>query len=116
MIEKFCKKSFLILVLALFAATFWATDHARGETIMVEDMAGRSVSVESPVQRIVCAGPGALRLITYMNVQDKVVGVEEMEKDPTGRPYAYANPCLLYTSKLGLKPIGVVFMHIGYKY
>ncbi len=92
MIEKFCKKSFLILVLALFAATFWATDHARGETIMVEDMAGRSVSVESPVQRIVCAGPGALRLITYMNVQDKVVGVEEMEKDPTGRPYAYANP------------------------
>ena len=92
MIQKFCKKSFLILVLAIFAGSFWATDHARGEAVTIEDMAGRSVSIEGSVQRIVCAGPGALRLITYMNVQDKVVGVEEMEKDPTGRPYAYANP------------------------
>ena len=60
MIEKFCKKSFLILVLALFAATFWATDHARGETIMVEDMAGRSVSVEVLSRGSFVQGPGAV--------------------------------------------------------
>ena len=71
MIQKFCKKSFLILVLAIFAGSFWATDHARGEAVTIEDMAGRSVSIEGSVQRIVCAGPGALRLIKKKKVQKK---------------------------------------------
>jgi iron complex transport system substrate-binding protein len=38
-------------------------------------------------------GPGALRLITYLNAHDRVVGVEFMEKQyPAGRPYWIANP------------------------
>lgn len=75
--------------LALFltaSSAVWA------EVTTVTDLAGRSVKIDLPAERIVCAGPGALRLLTYMNQSDKAVGVEEMERDPTGRPYAYAHP------------------------
>jgi len=46
------------------------------------------------VSRVVCIGPGALRLITYLDASDKVVGVEDAEKmwDPNGRPYRIAHP------------------------
>lgn len=41
-------------------------------------------------------GPGALRLVCYLQAEDRVVGVENMEKmQPVGRPYIMANPELL---------------------
>lgn len=41
---------------------------------------------------ILCIGPGALRLVVYLNAQSKVVGVEDMEKmQPRGRPYWLAH-------------------------
>ncbi|SFM93818.1 iron ABC transporter substrate-binding protein [Thermodesulforhabdus norvegica] len=58
-----------------------------------EDMASRRVKIPEKPGRIVCIGPGALRLIVYLNAQDMVVGVEEMEKrSPRGRPYWMAHP------------------------
>ena len=62
-------------------------------SITIKDMAGRSVTVPEKVDRIVGLGPGALRLISYLQATDKVVGVEDMEKSSaTGRPYWIANP------------------------
>lgn len=82
-----------ILAFSAVLALLWMTSSvALAGSITVTDMAGRSVTIDLPVKGIVCAGPGALRLIAYMNQTEKVVGVEEIERDPTGRPYAYAHP------------------------
>jgi iron complex transport system substrate-binding protein len=44
---------------------------------------------------VICSGPGALRLLTYLAAQDKIVAVDDMEKQRPqfdARPYALANP------------------------
>ena len=44
-------------------------------------------------ERIICLGPGSLRLICYLGMMKKVVGVERFEKSPpVGRAYLWANP------------------------
>ncbi|MEM2527867.1 MAG: ABC transporter substrate-binding protein [Ignisphaera sp.] len=60
--------------------------------IAVEDFAGRVVKVPRDVRRIVALGPGMLRLISYLNSLDLVVGTEEVEHTWTtpGRDYAMA--------------------------
>jgi len=75
-------------------------------------MVGRTVEVPADIQRIVCSGPGCLRLVTYLQAQDKVVGVESIEQDnSTGRPYHLANveffQSLPMTGAGGGKEIGV---------
>ncbi|MFY9114390.1 MAG: ABC transporter substrate-binding protein, partial [Dethiobacteria bacterium] len=65
------------------------------ETIKVVDLIGREVEIAVPAQKVVAIGPGALRLVCYVNGADKIIGVEELEKNnPTGRPYFMANPSL----------------------
>jgi iron complex transport system substrate-binding protein len=52
--------------------------------------------------RIVCIGPGALRLIVYLQAESKVVGIEDMEKmNPGGRPYWLAHPELSKLPRCG---------------
>jgi iron complex transport system substrate-binding protein len=54
-------------------------------------MHGRQVIVPREDQRTVCLGPGALRLIVYLGVQDRLCGIEAFEKRyPSGRPYYMA--------------------------
>ncbi len=68
----------------------------------ITDMAGRKIILPVNPTRIVCLAPGALRLIVYLNAQDKVVGVEDMEKRfPTGRPYWMANTGLAKLPRIG---------------
>lgn len=72
------------------------------ETINVKDMAGRTVSVPYDPEKIVCIGPGALRLIVYLQAEDKVAGVEDMEKrNPGGRPYWLAHDDLKNLPRIG---------------
>lgn len=76
-------------IVALSAASW----NVQAQTVSVIDMAKRSVSVPATVNRIVALGPGALRLMTYLQATDRVVGVEDLEKgSPAGRPYALAHP------------------------
>ncbi len=87
-------KSILILfaLLILVSPPYGA---AGAETTTIRDMAGRSVQVPVKPERIICLGPGTLRLITYLGVQNKVAGVEGFEKmQVSGRPYWLANPAL----------------------
>lgn len=73
-----------------------------GETATVTDMAGRWVESPRNPDRIICLGPGALRLIVYLKAQDRVVGIEEMEKlHPQGRPYRIAHPDLADLPRIG---------------
>jgi len=82
---------FLTLVVVIgFSLTAYAS---ASSTTKITDLVGRTVEVPKEIGRIVCAGPGALRLIVYLNANDKVIGVEDAEKrwGSSGRPYAMAH-------------------------
>ncbi|MCL6449414.1 MAG: iron ABC transporter substrate-binding protein, partial [Armatimonadetes bacterium] len=52
--------------------------------------------------KVVAIGPGALRLVCYVNGADKVVGVENVEKQkPRGKPYMLAHPELKELPSIG---------------
>jgi iron complex transport system substrate-binding protein len=71
-------------------------------TLTVTDMAGRRVTVPFDPERIVCLGPGALRLIVYLDAVSKTAGVEDMEKREAGaRPYRLAHPELADLPRCG---------------
>ncbi|MDA3895719.1 MAG: iron ABC transporter substrate-binding protein [Desulfobacteraceae bacterium] len=61
----------------------------------ITDAMGNVFKVAAPVDHMICSGPGCLRLTTYLEAQDKVIAVDDMEKRETAtdpRPYAMANP------------------------
>ena len=82
----------LILLLLNIFFVFLITDVVSANST-ITDLTGRKVKVPKKVNRIVCAGPGALRLIVYLNSVKKVIGVEDAEKrwSASGRPYAMAH-------------------------
>ncbi|MCD6372372.1 MAG: iron ABC transporter substrate-binding protein [Thermococcus sp.] len=70
--------------------------------ITITDTLGRTVKLPANVTRVVAVGPGALRILVYLNATDKVVGIEELEKRyPYGRPYILAHPELLNLPIIG---------------
>lgn len=70
-------------------------------SIELTDMVGRKITLEGPVERVVVVG-SALRLYTYINGSEKLVGVERGQQDPkTGRPYIIANPQLQELDMVG---------------
>lgn len=72
------------------------------EAFTVTDLAGRSVELKAPAERVVAVGPGALRLVCYCGAADQVVGIEQMEKQwGGGRPYILANEGLLSLPVIG---------------
>ena len=78
----------------IFILTFGSLTFA-GESRVVLDAMQGEVEIPENVQRILCSGSGALRLITYLQCQDKIIGVDDMEKKRIkfdARPYALANP------------------------
>lgn len=90
--------SALLLVLTVLVASFLCDIqpcHAGAEMMTVTDGLGRSVQVPKHPQRVICSGSGCLRLLTYLQAQDRIVGVDSIEKRVTrfdSRPYALANP------------------------
>ena len=87
------RKTFIIFTI-LIPIMLYATEPPALRT--VTDMAGRQITIPDTVDRIVCLGRGALRLVTYLNAADRVVGVEfpEKKKAPDTRPYLLAFPFL----------------------
>ena len=75
---------------ALLGPGVWAQEKRR-----VIDLEKRLAEVPKNPERIICLGPGSLRLICYLGMASKVVGVERFEKSPpVGRAYLWANPDL----------------------
>ncbi|MFO7900132.1 MAG: iron ABC transporter substrate-binding protein [Planctomycetota bacterium] len=59
------------------------------------DAAGREVCVPHRVDRVLCSGPGCLRLLTYLRAEDRAIAVDDAEtrrRMLDARPYALANP------------------------
>ncbi|MEZ0318954.1 MAG: iron ABC transporter substrate-binding protein [Pyrobaculum sp.] len=48
--------------------------------VIVVDLLNRTVKVPTNVTRVVAIGPGALRLVAYLNATDLLVGVEQMDQ------------------------------------
>jgi len=66
-----------------------------GSTVTVTDSLDRTVVLPATVTRIICSGPGCLRYLTYLQCQNAVVAVDDMEKRRPAfdaRPYAFAHP------------------------
>ena len=76
----------LILALAVPAAAGTRT---------VTDSTGKSLTLPEKINHVICSGPGSLRLLTYLQAQDLIVGVDDIEvrrRQFDARPYAIANP------------------------
>lgn len=83
----------LYLITSWLIALVLITCVAAAQTVTITDMSGRTLAAPLDPERIVCIGPGTLRLIVYLQAEAKVVGVEDMEKaNPGGRPYWLAHP------------------------
>ena len=84
--------------LAFLAALILCASAACGAEMTVTDCLGRSVTVPAAPERIIGSGSGALRLLTYLQANDRVIAVDSIEKrnDPppgkASRPYALAHP------------------------
>ncbi|WP_297416657.1 iron ABC transporter substrate-binding protein [Thermococcus sp.] len=76
--------------------------NASQQYVQITDALGRTVKVPANVSRVVAVGPGALRILVYLNATKDVVGIEEFEKRfPYGRPYILAHPELLKLPIIG---------------
>ncbi len=61
----------------------------------ITDARGESMTIPDKVERVICSGPGCLRLLTYLQAQDMAVAVDDIEtkrKAFDARPYALAHP------------------------
>ncbi|MDO5690532.1 MAG: iron ABC transporter substrate-binding protein [Tissierellia bacterium] len=59
---------------------------------IVTDLYGREVEIPAEVQNVICTGSGALRVLSYLEGLDYLIGVEEADhgyKTSTKRDYAY---------------------------
>lgn len=74
-----------------------ATENAQTEapeTRIITDMLGREVEIPTKINTIICNGSNALRMVSYLNATDLMVGVEDTDKNyetSTKRDYAHAN-------------------------
>ena len=86
-------KVFGLGLILFFLGTLLGHGVLAQEKITVIDLEKRIVEVPKNPERVICLGPGSLRLICYLGMMKKVVGVERFEKSPpVGRAYLWANP------------------------
>ncbi len=90
------KKSFFTPIYAIFLLLIYcAVSSAQASMRLITDAADRQVQLQQNIAHVICSGPGALRLLSYLQSQDKIVAVDDMEKQRPrfdARPYALANP------------------------
>lgn len=80
-----------ILLITMSSLPTVAAESSRSIT----DAAGRTVPVPASVDHVICSGPGALRLLTYLGAQDRIVAVDDIEtrrRQFDARPYSLAHP------------------------
>jgi len=88
---------FKIVILLLMILFFSSTINA----VEINDLAGRKIEIPEKIDKIAAVGPGALRLLVYLEAEEKVVGIEEFEKRNQKRPYILAQKELLKLPVIG---------------
>jgi iron complex transport system substrate-binding protein len=91
--QNYFKIVILLLMILLFSSTINAVE--------INDLAGRKIEIPEKIDKIAAVGPGALRLIVYLEAEEKVVGIEEFEKRNQKRPYILAQKELLKLPVIG---------------
>ena len=84
-----------IITAVLLVGFFIKADELDTGYRTVKDALNREIKIPVKVKNIVCSGSGSLRLITYMQGEELVIGVDDMEKRENmfdARAYAIANP------------------------
>lgn len=82
-----------ILFIACLAVSVLLSGKVAAAT--VEDSRGKKVQLPDSVDHVICSGSGCLRLLSYLQAQDRIVGVDSAETRGgafDARPYALANP------------------------
>ncbi|WP_027186168.1 iron ABC transporter substrate-binding protein [Desulfovibrio inopinatus] len=82
-------------ILLCFLGVLSLVGSAQAETPVI-DALGNPLALRN-VQHVICSGPGCLRLLVYLEAQDRVVAVDDIETKRRAfdaRPYALANPQL----------------------
>ncbi|MFV8381999.1 ABC transporter substrate-binding protein [Corynebacterium hindlerae] len=65
---------------------------ASAQQLTVTDINGREITFDKEPQRVVAAGPRTLRMLTYLQITEKLVGVEQIDSDSkVSKPYAYVH-------------------------
>lgn len=80
-------------IITLLAIHFFFINIASARVIT--DSLGRHVTIPETVQKVICSGSGCLRLLTYVQGQDFVVAVDDIESRDflfDSRAYAIASP------------------------
>ncbi len=88
------KTSHPITLFFLTVTAFLVCPPAQGART-ITDAAGRTVSIPDSVNRVICSGPGCLRLLTYLQAEDRAVAVDDIETRRgsfDARPYALVHP------------------------
>ncbi|MHC1626743.1 MAG: iron ABC transporter substrate-binding protein [Methanoculleaceae archaeon] len=83
----------LLLSTAGCSESAGTAEGAGKENLTLTDGFGRTVTVPSPPESVVCSGSGCLRYLVYLGCQDLATGVDSMEKKEyaiEGRPYSLA--------------------------
>ena len=73
-------------------STQTAVDADSGAVRTIVDCYGREVEIPEEVDTVVCTGSGALRMVCYLQCADKLIGVEDTDKNyhtSTLRDYAH---------------------------
>ena len=83
----------LIVLMLAAGCTGTESTGAQGDarTIALTDGFGRAVTAPASPESVVCSGSGCLRYLVYLQGQDLVTGVDDIEKRESaveGRPYA----------------------------
>ncbi len=81
----------LILICMLLSCNNQKKTQTNENRIIVTDMLGRKVAVPKQIKRIVAHRSGALRLISYLQATDMLIGIEANERRRTV-PYMLAHP------------------------
>jgi iron complex transport system substrate-binding protein len=83
----------LVIFLTLFSSAVYSAN--------ITDLAGREVELPEKIEKIAAVGPGALRLVVYLEAEKMVVGIEEFERRDQKKPYILANPELAELPVIG---------------
>ncbi|HMB01527.1 MAG TPA: iron ABC transporter substrate-binding protein, partial [Spirochaetota bacterium] len=85
-----------LIAAALFISSCCKTESKQtaAERTITDGMQ-RTVTIPAQINRLICSGPGSRRLVTYLEAENRVIAVDDMEKRRPrfkARPYAIAHP------------------------
>ncbi len=95
-------RTILIMIFSFLVLPVWAGGESENKkdtesavTVGITDCSGRTLNIPDNPEHVICSGPGALRLLVYLQAQEKAVAVDDIETKRSAfdaRPYALANP------------------------